>query len=152
MTDFIDRTIFQKLKKINISLIMRVLTNLFEKSKNMKLTKCKEHLINFEDIKENVLYIYTLDCNNNFLFLPDVINEKRHTLFHNTMIENNDCFCSGEVILKNNEYFVNNNSGHYRPDIENLEYCMNILKNKYQDKTFISKPFNEKKYRRKLIK
>ncbi len=132
---------------------MRILKNLFENSGNKKLTKCKEHLINFEDIIEDKKYNYTLDCNNNLLFIPYNINnsKKRHSLFHNTMLENKDCFCSGEVILKNNEYFVNNNSGHYRPDFENLEYCINIFKNKYQDKIFIPKPFEKQKFRRKLI-
>lgn len=133
---------------------MSVLRNLCENSKNNKITNCKLYLINFEDIIEDKKYNYTLDCNNNLLFIPNKINnsKKRHYYFHNTMNENNDCFCAGEVILKNNEYFVNNHSGHYRPTKDNLDYCINLLKNKYPEKTFIPKLFNETNYKRKLIK
>lgn len=110
------------------------LHNLFENSRKSRILKCSEYLVLFENLKDDTNYFYIL--NDDFIFLPEIIDDKKHTFYHNTMNKNEDCQCAGECMKNNNIITVNNLSGHYKPKPEDLDSCSDLLRIKYPEFIF----------------
>ncbi len=112
--------------------------NLNNKIKTQKPNEFKKRVQNTKSlIKEfnknlpNGKYLYVVKKNTNKILITDKKNDQTLKLGHHVIANSENVSIAGEILIKNNRYFFDNNSGHYQPDIKCLDKIMRIGVSKY---------------------
>lgn len=76
---------------------------------------------------EDGKYLYVLDCNERFILIKETNNDSHH---HSSIVQGGAVLCAGNIKIKKGEVvYIDYQSGHYRPHLENFIYALKKLIN-----------------------
>lgn len=77
-------------------------------------------------------YLYVISIKNPFkIIMVDKRIERKDYIYHNVLAEDKNVIIAGEIEIKDNLVLLDNNSGHYKPEVDCLDYVKELIINIY---------------------